>query len=142
MKTALRNESNNNSLAGIKTKLTVSFIVQLHHFFYLSFFSQNLTEKVWQNPNILKKSFINLFMSTSLPLICITLFISVSGYLNELYEEVVTLRLANKSYKKAKAVQAEYRNTVPETLSTTSGPVNKGEVVAKQQRRLNFRPCD
>ncbi|KAK7106093.1 hypothetical protein V1264_017390 [Littorina saxatilis] len=58
-------------------------------------------------------------------------------YLNELFEEVVTLRLA---YEKALRAQRDYHGTVPETLSATAGPVDKANVVARQRRRLNWRP--
>ncbi|XP_070179357.1 uncharacterized protein [Littorina saxatilis] len=60
-------------------------------------------------------------------------------YLNELFEEVVTLRLVYGSYEKALRAQRDYHGTVPETLSATAGPVDKSNVVAKQRRRLNWR---
>ncbi|KAL8565477.1 hypothetical protein ACOMHN_049454 [Nucella lapillus] len=47
------------------------------------------------------------------------------NYMNDLFEEVVLLRLTYPSYKRAKEAQQEYRQTVPLHLSQTAPHVDK-----------------
>ena len=63
----------------------------------------------------------------------------VSDYIKKLCKEVVSLRLDNSSYEKAKAANQPYMATVPLPLSRSAGAVNKEDVVAAHRSRFNQR---